>query len=135
MSPIFATPIEWQETLRANSRLGGRRTMSIETTSEGSLQWFDASDGPEEYVIDEAEVAEPVVVTDHESDSEEEKGYETPGAENEEVVRPPVKRRTHLPARDFGDEMSLLNVLRKNVGKVRPRSSKIYHLNLAGSNN
>jgi oxysterol-binding protein-related protein 3/6/7 len=93
--------------------------MSTGTTSDESIQWFDADDGPEEYVIEEPEPAEAPMASDVESVDEE--GYESPalsGAEESKLFKPPVRRRTHLPAPITGDEMSLLSVLRKNVGKV-----------------
>lgn len=99
--------------------------MSTGTISDEDVQWFDADDAPEEYVIEEPEVEdallEPQIMDDTESGDD--RGYETPApaTEGEEEVKrakKPVKRRTHLPAPIAGDEMSLLNVLRKNVGKV-----------------
>jgi oxysterol-binding protein-related protein 3/6/7 len=91
--------------------------MSTGTASDESIQWFDADDGPEEYVIEEPEMDEPVEAPT----TSDEEGYETPDlsrAEESKPVKPPVRRRTHLPAPVTGDEMSLLSVLRKNVGKV-----------------
>lgn len=94
--------------------------MSTGTVSDESMEWFDADDGPEEYVIEEPEHVEAPMTSDVESVDEE--GYESPAAsaaeQSSKPFKPPVRRRTHLPAPITGDEMSLLNVLRKNVGKV-----------------
>lgn len=123
-SPVMPSTGDWgaiRIPSRANSR-ATRRAMSTGTVSDDDLQWFDADDGPEEYVIEEPEVDEHPVASDVES--VEDKGYETPEAEGTEAepepkpVKPPIRRRTHLPAPITGDEMSLLAVLRKNVGKV-----------------
>jgi hypothetical protein len=112
--------------IRFPSRTGTvRRALSTTTTSDDSIQWFDADDGPEEYVIEEpeveleAETAERQVASDQESDfGMDEERCETlePSEATEERI--PIKRRTHLPAPLTGDEMSLLSVLRKNVGKA-----------------
>ena len=97
--------------------------MSVGTTSDESVQWFDADDGPEEYVIEEpeAEVEEGRVQVLSDSESEEDKPPPESTQEGEQPVpvKPPIKRRTRLPAPLTGDELSLLGVLRKNVGKVR----------------
>lgn len=121
-SPVHPTTGEWAG-IRLPSRAGSRatrRATSTGTVSDESIQWFDADDGPEEYVIEEPEPVEAPMTSDVES--VDEKGYESPavsGTEEESKhFKPLVRRRTHLPASITGDEMSLLNVLRKNVGKV-----------------
>jgi oxysterol-binding protein-related protein 3/6/7 len=113
--------------IRYPSRAGTiRRALSTATASDDSIQWFDADDGPEEYVIEEpdgeleAEIVEPqALASDQESDSGlDEKRYGTPDSSETVEKKVPVRRRTHLPAPVMGDEMSLLNILRKNVGKA-----------------
>lgn len=110
--------------IRYPSRAGtARRTMSTGTMSDESVQWFDADDGPEEYLIEdpepemEAEEVVPQALSsgqDSDSDVDEQKQQSFVSLEEKPT---PVKRRTRLPAPAVGDEMSLLNVLRKNVGK------------------
>ncbi|KAG8754479.1 hypothetical protein FRC14_005023 [Serendipita sp. 396] len=129
-SPSLPSHGEWAG-MRVPSRAGTlRRTMSVGTTSDDSLQWFDADDGPEEYVLEEPEAeletdeGKNIVPSDAESESEK---SHVPGAleaaEPEDLVASPqtirqsIKRRSCLPAPVTGDEMSLLTVLRKNVGK------------------
>jgi oxysterol-binding protein-related protein 3/6/7 len=127
-SPTRAmSPINDWVGIRYPSRAGTvRRALSTATTSDDSIQWFDADDGPEEYVIEEpeaeleAEIVEPqAFASDQESDSGlDEKRYETPEPSEAVEKKVPIRRRTRLPAPVTGDEMSLLNVLRKNVGKA-----------------
>jgi len=114
--------------IRFPNRVGtARRALSTATMSDESIQWFDADDGPEEYVIEEpeveleAEVAEPQVSPSDQESSDsglDEKRYETPEPPEAVEEEVPIKRRTHLPAPVTGEEMSLLSVLRKNVGKA-----------------
>lgn len=113
--------------VRYPSRAGTvRRALSTGTTSDESMQWFDADDGPEEYMIEEPEAEmeaeeEPLSLpSDQETDSGiDEKEHGTPEPVTEAEKAAPVRRRTRLPAPAMADEMSLLNVLRKNVGKVQ----------------
>ena len=99
-----------------------RRT-SIGTT-DTSVEWFDAVDGPEEFIIppEPKDAEDRVVENGDDSDSEAEATGDVSGSEFVASVgaqnKKEVQRRTKLPAPITGDEMSLLAVLRKNVGKV-----------------
>ncbi|CCA69158.1 related to OSH3-Member of oxysterol-binding protein family [Serendipita indica DSM 11827] len=127
-SPVRATsppPVhpEWVS-VRVPSRAGTtRRTMSVGTTSDESVQWFDADDGPEEYVLEEPEAENEVedakmqIVSDSETEEDKPPPPQSSGDEEIVPVKPPIRRRTRLPAPVTGDELSLLGVLRKNVGK------------------
>jgi hypothetical protein len=116
------------------------RRSSITTTMSDSVQWFDALDGPEEFVMDlhVQEGTEPqsqLFTNDTRSavSQQEDSSMDTDIEDNEnpplssgEVRRaagPPgetsaVVRRTQLPASPAGDEGSLFAILKKNVGKV-----------------
>jgi hypothetical protein len=141
MSPALPLHVDFVA-VRGPSRAGtARRTMSVGTISDDSVQWFDADDGPEEYVIEEPDAeaegdkTSQQVTTEPESESEAEEGpgdtstqeVEAEEAEKEKALeKPVVQRRTELPAIVTGDEMSLLAVLRKNVGKVCDKSSSYF---------
>ena len=90
-----------------------------------SVEWFDAIDGPEEFIIppEPKDTEDLVVETVDDSDSEGEatgdvldSEFTTSAVEQKKVD---VQRRTNLPAPTIENEMSLLSVLKKNIGKVR----------------
>ncbi|CAE6504196.1 unnamed protein product [Rhizoctonia solani] len=103
--------------------------------------WFDASDGADEFFLDEDENENEGGVVDavgeKHSDVEEEDEDEVEVADGEssedepEVVPAPesdpvavvpsteIVRRTRLPAPNTGEEGSLFSVLKKNVGKLQ----------------
>jgi oxysterol-binding protein-related protein 3/6/7 len=116
------------------------RTSIATTFSEGttSREWFDASDGGEEFFLDEptpmdekADVETELVEGSRSSlggssDVEEDTVVTEVQDKGGEVVKMVlvqkarrVVRRTELPCGPVGDEGSLFALLKKNVGKVR----------------
>jgi hypothetical protein len=117
------------------------RTSIATTFSDGttSREWFDASDGGEEFFLEvdeptpvdekaeiEAELVEGSRSSLGSSDVEEEEVAAQLQDNGKDVVEmDPVQkaqhvtRRTELPSGPTGDEGSLFTVLKKNVGKVR----------------
>ncbi|EJD55143.1 hypothetical protein AURDEDRAFT_78089 [Auricularia subglabra TFB-10046 SS5] len=128
--PIAYSPVNSRAMSIGTMRSNPNR-MSV---SSGSI-WFDASEGAEEFVLeDEGDETQPFVVDDAESeasveqhlgadlgdkrDDDREHDREAEKQEPEAPPPPPpVVRRTHLPAPASTEEVSLFAVLRKNVGK------------------
>ncbi|KAK7463810.1 Oxysterol-binding protein 3 [Stygiomarasmius scandens] len=115
-----------------------RNRHSIATTmSDSASEWFDASEGAEEFVLDDGtpdanEQPSYIMTNDSASSTSLEPDAESVDTdmESEELSTPvsddipaspdaplQVARRTHLPAPITGDEGSLFTVLKKNVGK------------------
>jgi hypothetical protein len=132
MSPTSPLHQDWIG-IRVPSRAGTqRRALSIDTLSDEEVQWFDADDGPEEYLIEEQEQeagTEPESKVVSEASSEVGQSIDTKEEEKEEpsvatpqpsaIITKPVQRRRQLPAPAPSTGMSLISVLKKNVGKVR----------------
>jgi hypothetical protein len=111
-----------------------RRSSITTTVSDSVHEWFDALDGPEEFVMDlHVEGTEPqsqLLTNDTRSivSHQEDSSVDTDIEDNDKspvggIVGPPketsaVVRRTQLPASPAGDEGSLFAILKKNVGKV-----------------
>jgi len=129
-----------------------RNRHSIATTmSDSASEWFDASEGAEEFVLDDVipdanEQPSYIMTNDSASSTSLEPDAESVDTdiESEELPAPvsddapaspdtplQVARRTHLPAPITGDEGSLFTVLKKNVGKVC--NSFLYRTVLIGS--
>jgi hypothetical protein len=121
-SPSVSHVFEDHRSPTRASRLSRRTSIG---TTDTSVEWFDAVDGPEEFIIspEPKDTEERVVETGDDSDSEGEATGDVFASEfmasAGEQKRKDVQRRTNLPAPTTGDEMSLLAVLKKNVGKVR----------------
>ncbi|THU91620.1 oxysterol binding protein [Dendrothele bispora CBS 962.96] len=114
-----------------------RNRHSIATTlSESVNEWFDASEGAEEFVLDDAVAdagEQPSYIMTNESPSEHDAESIDTDIESEDIpvsaspadetqtsshdISAQVVRRTHLPTPITGDEGSLFTVLKKNVGK------------------
>lgn len=135
--------------LQASSRFGApftrksTRTSIATTISEGttSNEWFDASEGGEEFVLDVDERTPVDEKTEAEAQSVEGSRSSLGGLSDDDediiaiefqdkdeeglVESDPVEkakevaRRAELPCGPVGDEGSLFAVLKKNVGKVR----------------
>ena len=104
------------------------------TTSfnDSPLEWFDATDmfdGPEEFVLEPAQdVPVSVGFLDIDSQSNSDNSSIDTNIDVQVLAPAPevvtssggskVMRRTQLPVPSFGDEGSLFNILKKNVGKV-----------------
>lgn len=123
MSPISPLNQEWIG-IRVPSRAGTtRRALSVDTMSDESVQWFDADDGPEEYVIEEQEIeaesegSRAVSETSSRAEQQEDEPP-VPTPQASVLVKAPVQRRTQLPVPAPSTGMSLISVLKKNVGKV-----------------
>ena len=121
-SPSVSQVLEHHRSPTRTSRLSRRTSFG---TTDTSLEWFDAVDGPEEFIIppEPRDMEDRMVETVDDSDSEGEatgdvfdSEYSTSAGEQKKMD---VQRRTNLPAPATANEMSLLSVLKKNVGKVR----------------
>ncbi|KAK2461755.1 hypothetical protein APHAL10511_006218 [Amanita phalloides] len=102
------------------------RHNSFATTSDSTIEWYDAPDGPEEYVMcmDEQGHVEHILSSDSRStyQSEGDSGVDTDieddtqegygGSGSVHVIR-----RSELPAAIASDEGSLFTILKNNVGK------------------
>jgi len=100
--------------------------------SDSLLEWFDATDGPEEFVMEPVQdVPDSVglLATDIQSSSDNSSvdtnidDLDSQAAPAPEVVTTSsgnfkVVRRTQLPVPSCSDEGSLFTILKKNVGKV-----------------
>ncbi|KEP54600.1 animal oxysterol-binding family 3 protein [Rhizoctonia solani 123E] len=136
MSPHLGTGVD----LSRSRSVSGMSTRRQSTTSEVTSQmWFDASDGADEFFLDEDENENEGGVVDavgekhsdvEEEDEDEVEVVDGESSEDEpEVVPAPesapvavvpsteIVRRTRLPAPNTGEEGSLFSVLKKNVGK------------------
>jgi hypothetical protein len=127
-SPSVSQIFEHHRSPTRASRLSRRTSIG---TTDTSIEWFDAVDGSEEFIIP-PESEDRVVENGDDSDSEAEATGDGPASEFMESVvvqkKKEVRRRTKLPAPVTGDEMSLLAVLKKNVGKVREYSLVVLNL-------
>ena len=121
-SPSVSQVFEHRRSPTRTSRLSRRTSFG---TTDTSLEWFDAVDGPEEFIIppEPRDMEDRLVETADDSDSEGEatgdvfdSEFSTSAGEQKKMD---VQRRTNLPAPATANEMSLLGVLKKNVGKVR----------------
>jgi len=121
-SPSVSQVFEHHRSPTRASRLSRRTSTG---TTDTSIEWFDAIDGPEEFIIppEPRDTEDRVVENGDDSDSEGEATGNVLASESMtptgERKKRDVQRRTNLPAPNPGDEMSLLSVLKKNVGKVR----------------
>ena len=121
-SPPVSQVFEHHRSPTRASRLSRRTSIG---TMDTSVEWFDAVDGPEEFIIppEPRDTEDRVVETADDSDSEEEALGDAPASEfmtfAGEQKKKDVQRRTNLPASTTGDEVSLLAILKKNIGKVR----------------
>jgi len=118
-SPSVSQIFEHHRSPTRASRLSRRASIG---TTDTSVEWFDAVDASEEFIIP-PEPEDRVVENGDDSDSEAEATGDVSASELVASVgeqkKKEVQRRTKLPAPITGDEMSLLVVLKKNVGKVR----------------
>jgi hypothetical protein len=120
-SPSVSQMFEHHRSSTRASRLSRRTSIG---TTDTSVEWFDAVDGPEEFIIppELKDVEDRVVEDGDDSDSEAEAAGGVSAPEFmmsiDEQKKRVVQRRTNLPASVTSDEMSLLAVLKKNVGKV-----------------
>src|SRR5258706_8959543 len=121
-SPSVSQVFEHHRSPTRASRLSRRTSIG---TADTSVEWFDAVDGPEEFIIppEPKDTEDQMVETADDSDSEGEatgeafdSEFTTPAGEQKQMD---VQRRTNLPAPATENEMSLLGVLKKNIGKVR----------------
>lgn len=121
-SPSVSQVFEHHRSPTRASRLSRRTSIG---TMDTSVEWFDAVDGPEEFIIppEPKDTEDPVVEIADDSDSEGEatgdvfdSEFTTSAVEQKKMD---VQRRTNLPAPTIENEMSLLSVLKKNIGKVR----------------
>jgi hypothetical protein len=121
-SPSVSQAFEHHRSPTRASRLSRRTSIG---TTDTSVEWFDAVDGSEEFIIppEPKDTEDRVVETADDSDSEGEATGDVSASEFMtpvgEQMKKDVQRRINLPAPTTGDEMSLLAVLKKNVGKVR----------------
>lgn len=129
-SPSVSQVFEHHRSLTRASRLSRRTSIG---TTDTNIEWFDAVDGPEEFIIhsEPKDTEDRVVETADDSDSEGEatrdafaSEFMTSAGEQRKKL---IQRRTNLPAPTTADEMSLLGVLRKNVGKVRMKPPDTLH--------
>jgi oxysterol-binding protein-related protein 3/6/7 len=130
------TPVEEEEHA---SPASSRKRSSI--ASDSVIEWFDASEGAEEFVLDETAIdpsERPSQISTNDSASSihteaDAESIDTDSDSDESIRSPTVQgnvtpattvtslqvvRRTTLPAPITGDEGSLFAVLKKNVGKV-----------------
>jgi len=101
---------------------------SITTSSGSFVEWFDADEGPQEFVMEPGqEMSEPpsrMLSTANERDSSSiDTDFEEPDtlsspAQEIGCLSPQVARRVQLPCLPPSDEGSLFAILKKNVGKV-----------------
>jgi hypothetical protein len=114
------------------------RNSSISTIVTDSVQWFDALDVAEEFIMDVPLGSEPpsqfVPDTRSAISNQEDSSADTDTDEHDNSSlssgkgpqaaiklsdeTPAVARRTTLPASPTGDEGSLFTILKKNIGKV-----------------
>jgi len=119
-SPSVSQIFEHHRSPTRASRLSRRASTGTDT----SIEWFDAVDGPEEFIIppEPKDAEDQVVENGEDSDSDAEATADDLASEfmtsTGEQKKKQVQRRTILPTPITGDEMSLLAVLKKNVGKV-----------------
>ncbi|KAG9128107.1 hypothetical protein FRC07_004723 [Ceratobasidium sp. 392] len=120
---------------RSTTSIMSSRRHSLATLSSEMSVWYDASDGGDEFFLDDNDTSYPSEATDvRHSDVEEEEVEEEIADDGESSVDEPpepeptqpsgvakpeiaVVRRTRLPAPTSGEEGSLFSVLKKNVGK------------------
>lgn len=120
--PSVSQVFEHHRSPTRTSRLSRRTSFG---TTDTSVEWFDAVDGPEEFIIppEPRDTEDQGVETADDSDSEEETTGDVFDSEFStlagEQKKMDVQRRTNLPAPTTTNEISLLGVLKKNVGKVR----------------
>ena len=130
-SPLPMTAEEDSEALPVIPSLKHSRQNSFATISSLN-EWYDAPDGPEEFVMhtDEPEPMEPVASLDNRSSCHSEAfscgdtDIEDDVAKNQDQERrvqqdrSQVIRRSELPAIAANDEGSLFAILKNNVGRV-----------------
>jgi hypothetical protein len=130
-SPSVSQMFEHHRSSTRASRLSRRTSIG---TTETSVEWFDAVDAPEEFIIPpEPKDAEDQVVENGDDSNSEADAMEGVSAlefmtSAGEEMKKDVQRRTNLPAPIAGDELSLLAVLKKNVGKVREYMRDAFNL-------
>ncbi|GLB36356.1 putative pleckstrin homology domain containing protein [Lyophyllum shimeji] len=125
--PLLSTPLSRRS----------KRASTTTSVSDSVHEWFDALDGPEEFVVDVDGPELPSRLLTNESRSSLGQQAETSSIDTDigEDVKVPdqqpitptsaqltrealqIKRRTLLPAMPVGDEGSLFAILKKNVGK------------------
>ncbi|KAF8633976.1 hypothetical protein AX15_001154 [Amanita polypyramis BW_CC] len=133
-SPLPMTVEENSMALPVLPSLKHSRQNSFTTTSESINEWYDAPDGPEEFVVhmDEQEPVELVASSDNRSscrseafscgdtDTEDDfaNNQDQKGQEGQVQANPSqVVRRSELPVIAANDEGSLFAILKNNVGK------------------
>lgn len=120
-SPSVSQIFEHHRSSTRASRLSRRTSIG---TTDTSVEWFDAVDGAEEFIIppEPKDAEDRVAENGDDSDSEAEAPADVSASEcmtpADEQKKIDIQRRRKLPAPITGDEMSLLAVLKKNVGKV-----------------
>lgn len=108
------------------------RDSTITSSSGSFVEWFDADEGPQEFVMEPGqEMSEPpsrILSTTNERDTSSiDTDFEEPdtlSSPTQEIGYlsfgdPQVVRRVQLPCLPPTDEGSLFAILKKNVGKVR----------------
>ena len=128
LNSVLSTHAEGDEPI-SYSPVASARRMSLHSSrnsiSSGSV-WYDAEDGAEELVLeDEPEDMAPIIVDDGASEESVEAALEAdhdkrePSEASKEEPRPaPIIRRTCLPVPCSKEEVSMIGVFRKNIGKV-----------------
>ena len=126
-SPSVSQIFEHHRSPTRASRLSRRTSIG---TTDTSVEWFDAVDGPEEFIIppESKDVEDRVVENGDDSDSEAEATGDEFVTSVGEQKKKEIQWRTKLPAPITGDEISLLAVLKKNVGKVREYALDAFYL-------
>ncbi|KIL70627.1 hypothetical protein M378DRAFT_65993 [Amanita muscaria Koide BX008] len=109
-----------------SSSLRHSRPCSFTTVSDSLNEWYDAPDGPEEFVMqtDEQEHLDHTVSVDSCGHSMGDSGGDTDTEDHRTVqegetpsITIQAVRRTELPASSSADEGSLFTILKNNVGK------------------
>lgn len=107
------------------------RDSTITSSSGSFVEWFDADEGPQEFVMELGQdMSEPpsrmLSTADERDTSSIDTDFEEPDtlSSTQEIIYrsfgdPQVVRRAQLPCLPPSDEGSLFAILKKNVGKVR----------------